>query len=157
MAHSYCSSWEESRDLVQEVAMKTYSSASSYSPLGSFSAWLRKLVRNAAVDHVRRRRRDKLRVTGVDAEVIVDRRFTPERLHASKALREELRNALDALSDEQRTTVIMRYFGGMSLADIAWATRVPTGTVKSRLFNAMSKIRLHLGYSEQPTQGVHDD
>ena len=59
---------------------------------------------------------------------------------------------MEVLSEDQRLAVIMRYFGAMSIQDIAWATRVPIGTVKSRLHAAMSKIKGHLSHHVKETE-----
>jgi RNA polymerase sigma-70 factor (ECF subfamily) len=60
---------------------------------------------------------------------------------ASSALRDDLRAAIQALPDEQRLAMVMHYFGDMSLQDIAWAMKCPVGTIKSRLFYALRRVR----------------
>ena len=60
---------------------------------------------------------------------------------ATGALRDDLRNAIERLPDEQRLALIMYYFGDMSLQDIGWALQCPVGTVKSRLFYALRRVR----------------
>ena len=60
---------------------------------------------------------------------------------ASSALRDDLRAAIQALPDEQRLAMVMHYFGDMTLQDIAWAMKCPVGTIKSRLFYALRRVR----------------
>ncbi len=48
------------------------------------------------------------------------------------------------LSQEQRITIILRYFATMTVEDVAWATKVPIGTTKSRLNADLAKIRKSL-------------
>ena len=52
-----------------------------------------------------------------------------------------IRRALDELPDEQRDTVILRYWHDMKLRDIAAVTGVPTATAKSRLRLGMARMR----------------
>lgn len=62
----------------------------------------------------------------------------PERQPASRA---ELSAALAALPEEQREVVLMRFVDEMSLVEIASALSIPLGTAKSRLHNALRKLR----------------
>ena len=141
-ARSFCSTDEEAEDLVQEVFIRIHSSASGFVAIGSFSAWAQRITRNAGVDHVRK--------TAVKSRALrymqhfkeqPDLRFAPERIFESKLLKMELRDALIALPPKQKTAVMARYFDAMSISDIALATGVPIGTVKSRLHNALCLIR----------------
>lgn len=62
----------------------------------------------------------------------------PERQPVSRA---ELSAALAALPEEQREVVLMRFVDEMSLVEIASALSIPLGTAKSRLHNALRKLR----------------
>ena len=53
----------------------------------------------------------------------------------------ELARVLSLLSEEQRETLLMRYVDGMDLKEIAAALQIPLGTVKSRLYNALQRLR----------------
>lgn len=55
--------------------------------------------------------------------------------------RSELAAVLAVLPDEQREVLLMRFVDDMSLQDIAAALRIPVGTVKSRLHNALCVLR----------------
>ena len=55
--------------------------------------------------------------------------------------RSELARALAALSEAQREVLLARYVDGMTLAEIAGALDIPLGTVKSRLHNALRRLR----------------
>jgi len=67
--------------------------------------------------------------------------------------REEVRTAIQSLPDDQRMVVVMRYFGDMSLPDIAWALKCPLGTVKSRLFYALRRIRQNFTPDQEQERG----
>jgi RNA polymerase sigma-70 factor (ECF subfamily) len=70
-----------------------------------------------------------------------DDRFNPAAALAAAATREEMRAAIGSLPDEQRLALVMHYFGDMSLQDVAWAMQCPLGTVKSRIYYALRRIR----------------
>lgn len=57
--------------------------------------------------------------------------------------------ALDVLSTEQRQVVVLRYYADLRIREIATTMNVPSGTVKSRLHNAMRLMRKHLRESEE--------
>ena len=60
---------------------------------------------------------------------------------------DRLRAVLRTLPDEQRSLVELAYFDGLSHAELAMRVGAPVGTVKSRLFAAMDKLRRGLGAS----------
>ena len=53
----------------------------------------------------------------------------------------ELMTVLAGLSEEQREVLLLRFADGLSLAEIAEAMKIPLGTVKSRLHNALGSLR----------------
>ena len=55
-----------------------------------------------------------------------------------------LREALDALSDDQRITLELAYFEGLTATEISARLNVPAGTVKSRIFKAVRVLRTRL-------------
>jgi RNA polymerase sigma-70 factor, ECF subfamily len=71
--------------------------------------------------------------------------FPFDALHAAEAVRgdsrEELAAALGLLPEEQREVLLLRFVDEFSLNEIALALRIPPGTVKSRLHNALSALR----------------
>jgi RNA polymerase sigma-70 factor (ECF subfamily) len=104
-------------------------------------------VHHKAVDTVRREERMRKRaersanlepVTGEDlAEDVVDKDFLGIR-------RQEVRDALTTLSADQRQVLEMAYFQGYTQAAIAQELGIPLGTVKTRTFAAMRKLRVVL-------------
>jgi RNA polymerase sigma-70 factor (ECF subfamily) len=101
----------EAEDLTQHVFLKLITVISKYDDRGlPFSAWLLRLARNAALDHLRRRRATPAEdVYGADTHDDQDTLDMARDLHA----------ALDALPDEQRTVVVMRHLVGLTPPEIA--------------------------------------
>jgi RNA polymerase sigma-70 factor (ECF subfamily) len=102
---------KEAEDLTQHVFLKLITAICKYDDRGvPFSAWLLRLARNAALDHLRRRRATPAEeVYGADAHIDED---ALDRAHS-------LRAALDALPEEQRNVVVMRHVIGLTPPEIA--------------------------------------
>ena len=59
---------------------------------------------------------------------------------------EDVRRALDAVGEPQRSTLVMAYFTGLTHAEIARRTGVPLGTVKIRIRNGILRLRKEMGF-----------
>jgi len=111
---------------------------------GAFRSFFLALVHHRAVDTIRREERLRSRqeraanlepVAGEDpSEHVVDEDFLTRR-------RSEVRDALADLSAEQRQVLEMAYFAGKTQVRIAEELGIPLGTVKTRTFAALRKLR----------------
>ena len=102
---------KEAEDLTQHVFLKLITAICKYDDRGvPFSAWLLRLARNAALDHLRRRR-------AIPAEEVygADSHEDDSALDTAR----NLRTALDALPEEQRNVVVMRHVIGLTPPEIA--------------------------------------
>src|SRR3954447_85370 len=136
------------QEVVQDAFLALWRAPEAYDPSrGPFRTFFLSLVHHRAVDTVRREERLRKRTEraanlepflGEDvAEDVVEEAWIVSR-------RTEVRKALTELPDEQRRVVEMAYFGGMTQAAIAQELRIPLGTVKTRTFAAMQKLRRFL-------------
>jgi RNA polymerase sigma-70 factor, ECF subfamily len=102
---------KEAEDLTQSVFLKLITAICKYDDRGvPFSAWLLRLARNAALDHLRRRRATPAEeVFGADTHVD----------EGAQERARDLRTALDALPEEQRNVVVMRHVIGLTPPEIA--------------------------------------
>ena len=127
------------QDAVQEAFLTAWRTAVSYDPArGKASTWLLTLVHRRAVDLVRRedrRRRDQLEAEPPGATEPIDE---------TAAVREQRRSvqaALAQLPAEQREALELAYYGGLTQTELAERLGVPLGTVKSRMFAALGRLR----------------
>ena len=133
---------EQADDLTQDAFCRAFQHLDGYEPQGHFTAWLKRIAINRAKDFLRRQKQATVvPLHECEEAPATDRRGDPLAALASGALRDDLRSAIEALPDEQRLAVVMYYFGDMSLQDIGWALQCPVGTVKSRLFYALRRVR----------------
>jgi RNA polymerase sigma-70 factor (ECF subfamily) len=131
-------------DAVQEGFLTVWRNADRFMPeRGKASTWLLTLVHRRAVDLVRRedrRRTDPLPETaeltsGDSAEDDAWLRFERERVQA----------ALRQLPDQQREALELAYYGGFSQSELAERLGQPVGTIKSRMFTGLARLRELLG------------
>ena len=126
-------------DAVQEGFLAAWRSASRFLPeRAKASTWLLTLVHRRAVDLVRReeRRRTEMLETrdeavGGPADEAVWLRFE----------RERVQGALARLPDQQREALELAYYGGFTQSELADRLGQPVGTIKSRMFTGLSRLR----------------
>ncbi len=126
-------------DAVQDAFLAAWRTAASFDPRrGKAQTWLLTLVHRRAVDVVRReerRRSDTLDEAPVDASA------STEEEAAVRAQRRAVQSALAQLPDDQREALQLSYYGGLTQAELADRLGIPLGTVKSRVFAGLAKLR----------------
>src|SRR5215207_2925138 len=131
-------------DVAQEAFLSIWRSRARYDPArGSVRAWALGIVRNRAIDALRREggRAPKL---DLDDEAALEREEAPERTEAEALRREtarQVRGALGALPTDQSQVIELAYFGGFTHSEIARMLEMPLGTVKGRMRLGLEKIR----------------
>ena len=136
---------QRAEDVVQDAFLSVWRKAGSFTAgRGSVRTWLTSVVRNRAIDVVRARRE-----SAADDEptllAIRDPRPPVEEQVVRALDGELLRSAMAELPEEQRHAIGLAFFGGRSHAEIAAATNLPLGTVKSRIRLGMHRLRDGLG------------
>jgi RNA polymerase sigma-70 factor (ECF subfamily) len=137
-------------DATQEAFISAYQYITRFRG-GSFKAWLMRIVSNACYDELRRRKRrpaTSLEDFGeLDEEanpVLIDQSDGPVEYAERRELDRVLQAGIQTLPVEQRITLVLSDVQGMSYQEIAEATDVAVGTVKSRLARARGKLRDYL-------------
>lgn len=140
----------EAEDVLQEVFLRVWERAETYdSALGSPMAWLVRIARNRAIDHVRAR---KSRPSTQPADETMDERLldaaarapTPERLTSMSEEHRALADALTRLTSDQRVLIEQAFFMGYTQSELAERFNLPLGTVKTRIRQGMLAMREHL-------------
>ncbi len=137
---------EDALDACQDGFLKAFRSLGKYDTRRPFSPWLLRIVRNSAIDLLRRRQRRSEERLGTHAKEQPDPQFTgnPEEKMRGMELSQRLRWALDGLNPEQREVFLLREGQSLTYEEIAHVLGVAKGTVMSRLFYARRKLRLML-------------
>ncbi len=128
---------ELARDAVQETLIRAWRDLPKLREPDRFDAWLHRLTVNACFDQARKRKR---RVIEVELTPVIDLEIADGT--ADHADRELVDQVLRRLDDHGRAIVVLHYYLGMPLSDVAQTLGIPIGTVKSRLHRALGEMRL---------------
>ena len=136
-------------DAVQDGFMAVWNDAARYvSTRGKASSWIFTLVHRRAVDIVRREERRRADVLEPSASPAADE--TTDELAWLRLQRERVQGALRQLPDQQREALELAYYGGFSQSELADRLGQPLGTIKSRMFAGLRRMRELL---EDPSGG----
>ncbi|HEY2937754.1 MAG TPA: sigma-70 family RNA polymerase sigma factor [Gaiellaceae bacterium] len=128
-------------DAVQEAFLQIWRGAERFVPeRAKASAWIMTLVHRRAVDLVRReerRRADPLE----DASAVAGAEGSAEDLVWLRFERERVQAALSRLPDQQREALELAYYGGFTQSELAERLGQPIGTIKSRMFAGLTRLR----------------
>ncbi len=131
-------------DLVQETFIRLFRYRSRYQPRAKFTTFLYLLARQVRIDMLRRLKRRKDLHERAGAEL-------PQTIQPSAAARGagiDLTAALAQLSEPMRDVVILAVLQGLPQKEVAEVLKIPVGTVKSRLFVALGRLREYLGQGD---------
>jgi RNA polymerase sigma-70 factor (ECF subfamily) len=131
-------------EIVQNTFVTVWEKAALYNPAkAAASTWIFTIARNKRIDALRREK--FIEVSADDGVLEQAPAPEPADAYADRQTVEKLNTAIDALPPEQARLVHMAFFEDKSHQAIADETRLPLGTVKSRIRLAMEKIRQKLG------------
>ena len=131
---------EEADDVVQEAFVKAFRHLSRFRVGEPFGPWLLRIVANETRNLTRsRRRRAALALRLADPDATVQDGPVDEVLAAER--RAGLVAAVNALPDRERRVLVCRYFLDLSEAETAQVLEWPLGSVKSRTFRALNRLR----------------
>jgi RNA polymerase sigma-70 factor (ECF subfamily) len=126
-------------DAVQDAFLTIWRSASRFSEeRAPARVWILTLVHRRAVDLVRhheRRRAEQLPQVEEKGDDAADETVW------LRLERERVRNALGQLPDQQREAIELAYFGGFTQSELAERLGQPLGTIKSRMFSGLARLR----------------
>lgn len=130
---------EEAMDITQEAYLRLHARWARRDPGREPTAWLYSVIRNLAIDHLRRRARR--REAEVDQTLLRSPAMGPERAAEQSQMAERLWAAIRSLPAEQREILLLRDWHGMDYGQIAEVLGLSLGTVSSRLHHARDKVR----------------
>lgn len=132
IAFSYVHNEADALDIVQEGAYKAILHSEKLRKPEYADTWICRIIMNESVEYLRKNRANHVELEKYEA----GKEETYEDI--------DLRKAIDRLSDQERTVVVLRFFEDMSLEQIAHAANENLNTVKSRLYRALGKLKIAL-------------
>lgn len=143
---------DDALDVVQDAFIKAHKYLDRFEGNSSFYTWLYRIVMNLAIDHLRKHRKvkpvelDETRVENDGDDPLLPRILggNPGRALQDKEIRARIDQALDELSENHRSVLVMRELEGLSYEDMAQAMGCSKGTIMSRLFHARRNMQKRL-------------
>ena len=136
----------QSEEVVQEVLLEVWRTASRFDPArGGAATWVLTIAHRRAVDRVRSEaaaagREQRTSRVPAAGDAVAD--SVEATLDA-----ELLRRCLAGLSDVQRESITLAYYGGYTYPEVAKLLEVALGTIKSRIRDGLNRLRDCLGVS----------
>lgn len=136
---------EEAEDVLQEVFLQVWRRAGDFDEQrGKPFTWLVTLTRSRAIDRLRvLNARQRLATSAAQDQPEEASDALRETFHSEQ--KEIVQRALAELPEDQRRTLLLAYFEGLTQSEIATKINAPLGTVKTRMRTALTKLRATLG------------
>ena len=138
---------EDARDVCQETFLRAFRGLKGFKGQAKFSSWLYRIALNLCRDRFRRERRTPV-ITPLDAVTepasLTRAVETAEELAIRHDAGRVITRAMTALSDDERTAVVLKEYHGLTFQEIADLQGCPLSTVKTRLYKGLSVLRRRL-------------
>jgi len=136
----------QSEEVAQEVLLEVWRTASRFDPgRGSAAAWTLTIAHRRAIDRVRSETAAAEReLRSASAQVAIDE--VAESVEASLEA-ERVRRCLEGLTELQRESITLAYYGGYSYPQVAALLDTALGTIKTRIRDGLTRLRDCLGVS----------
>ena len=140
--------WAE--DAAQDALVRAWRDLPTLRDPGRFDAWLHRLLVRACQDQLRRHRHELTEV-----ELLLESPSRTGDVGAARRVedRDEVERGLRHLTDEHRMVIALRYYLRLTDSEVAAATGLPIGTVKSRIFRALDALRAALAAEARGAAG----
>lgn len=135
---------DDAEDIVQDAFLSAFKALDGFRG-GDARTWVLAIVRNTAMNFLRRRKPG----TQIDTDLMEDGSPNPEQGMLAEARREQVRRAIARLEPEFREALVLREIEGLSYKEIAAVLDIPVGTVMSRLARARQRLLQNLAPSEE--------
>ncbi len=143
LAYLYTKNEQDALDAVQECAMRAMISMDKLREPAYFKTWITRILLNCIYQEQKKRRNDS---------PFEEYSETAPQLPVSIEEKTDLYEAIDLLPPTYKTVVVLQYFAGIKLKDIAQIMDIPMGSVKGYLFRAKEALRNQL--EERPIGGA---
>lgn len=139
-AYSYVKNEDDALDIVHDAICKSLDNINTLKNIDNMKSWIYQIISNCAIDHMRKNKKYVEINDDLQEENII-RYDTYEDI--------DLQEALDRLPEKYKIVIILRYFEDMKIGDIAQILNENENTIKTRLYNGLSKLRIELIEEEE--------
>ena len=135
-----CSNAADADEAAQEAFLAAWKGLPNFRGDSRFSTWLYQLTSHAAIDLMRREKR-QIAAEDITEVSAPDPDPSPQQQAERSETRQAVRDAMGQLSPEYRQIVVLRFLQELSYEEIGAVLKLPPGTVKSRLNRAKSQLK----------------
>ena len=130
-----CGNRARSEDLLQDAFLRLWKAAPTYEPSAKVSTYVFRIAHNLFLNDAARRREKALE--SLEAETRSDPASDLNRREVQSAVQK----AVEALPDGEREVLLLSEYNGFKYAEISEILGIPVGTVKSRMFSAVQRLK----------------
>ncbi len=131
---------DDAMDVVQEAFIYLLGKFPGFELTCQFKTFMYPVVRSRAIDRLRKKGRSVSGQAIIDHDLLVDHTES-DPANGAETSRQRLAALMQNLPEAQRESLLLRFVDGLSMEEIAQATDVPAGTVKSRLHHGIKALR----------------
>ena len=147
LGYDLMGNYEDAKDLAQEAFIRAFEKLAQFEERSKFSTWLYRITVNLAMD-IHRKNRKKQYVplenhtrTGSEIDSLLTTDVPGGTSVELEETRAQIDKALDTLSVNQKTAIVLKYFQYKSPKEIAEMMGCTQGTVRNHIFRAMHKLK----------------
>ena len=134
------SSKEDAEELTQDVFLKAFQSLSLFKEESSFSTWLYRIATNTAISAARKNRHDTIHLDDAAYSNIPDELLDETLSDDSELQLQQLSNAIEQLTTDERAIITLYYINEIPIAEIASIMKLTASNVKTRLHRTRKKL-----------------
>lgn len=145
LAYTYMENSHDAMDALEDMIVILYEKIDQLKSEHAFYSWSKTILVNRCKGMLRQQNKLVLGEEGIE---LADRQLQAESrdpYHGSDR-HMDMQGMLSTLNEQQKESIILKYFHDLDYATIAHITGVPVGTVKSRVFQALKKLRTEYQY-----------
>ena len=140
LALRMCGNEADADEAAQEAFLSAWKALPNFRGDSQFSTWLYQLTSHAAIDLLRREKR-QIAAEDITEVSVSDPAPSPQQQAERSETRQAVRDAMGQLSPEYRQIVVLRFLQELSYEEIGAVLKLPPGTVKSRLNRAKAQLK----------------
>jgi RNA polymerase sigma-70 factor, ECF subfamily len=133
LAYMYVKNSNDAQDILQESVLKAYKNLHTLKDIELLDRWLKRIIVNSSIDYIRK----NSKVVPTDELQVIDKSHYDMEF-------EDLYEAVDLLSPELKSIIILKYFQGYKIDEISEILEISISQVKNKLHKALKLLRVEI-------------